>query len=34
MREVEMIYLVAAYALKYSPLIIVALVATLVWLTR
>jgi hypothetical protein len=29
-----MIYLAAAYALKYFPLIILAFVATLIWLTR
>jgi hypothetical protein len=29
-----MIYIAAAYALKYSPLIVIALVATLVWITR
>jgi hypothetical protein len=29
-----MIYIAAAYALKYSPLIIIALVAALVWFTR
>jgi hypothetical protein len=29
-----MLYVAAAYALKYSPLIIVALVGGLIWLTR
>jgi len=29
-----MIYVAAAYALKYSPLIIIALVAALIWFTR
>jgi hypothetical protein len=29
-----MIYIAAAYALKYSPLIVIALVAALIWITR
>jgi hypothetical protein len=29
-----MIYIAAAYALKYSPFIILALVAFLIWFTR